>query len=130
MSIPRSMAGLLALLVALSFLASWDQGRGGPMIRNGFLYGLPLLLIGLLLAEVRWALMAAVMYGTVGLALDISTAVHDLTKTGAGAEALALSGASGLVNFLLILFGGRGFLDVGPAAAPPGSPRPSPPSQP
>ncbi len=122
------MAGLLAILIALAVFAQPGSGTGWPIIRNGFLYGLPLVLLGLLLAQVRWALMAGVMYGTVGLALDISTAVQDLTKTGAGAEALLISGASGLVNFLLIVLGGRAFLDVGPAAKPPGSPRPNPPS--
>jgi len=130
MSIHRIMAGLLAILIALASLSASGPGTGGHVVRNGFVYGLPLILMGLLLAQVRWALMTSVMYGTVGLALDISTAVQDLTKTGAGAEALLLSGLSGLVNFLLIVFGGRGFLDVGTAARPPESPRPNPLSPP
>lgn len=122
------MAGLLAILIALAAVSQSGSGTGGHIIRTIFLYGLPLLLMGFLLAQARWALMAGVMYGTVGLALDISTAVQDLTKTGAGPEALALSGASGLVNFLLIVLGGRGFLDVQAATTPPISPRPNPPS--
>jgi len=124
------MALLLAILIALAVFATPGSGAGGHLIRYGFLYGLPLILMGLLLAQVRWALMAGVMYGTVGLALDISTAVQDLTKTDAGVEALLISGASGLMNFLLIVLGGRGFLDVGPAARPPESPRPNPLSPP
>lgn len=130
MSIPRVMAGLLAILIALAALAQSGSEAGGYVVRMGFLYGVPLLLMGLLLAQVRWALMAGVMYGTVGLALDISTAVQDLTKGGAGAEALLLGGASGLVNFLLIVLGGRGFLDVGTEARPPRSLRPNPLSPP
>ncbi len=130
MSIHRIMAVLLAILIALAALSQAGSGAGGHIIRNGFLYGLPLILMGLLLAHVRWALMAGVMYGTVGLALDISTAVQDLTKTGAGTEALLISGVSGLVNFLLIVLGGRGFLDVGTATTPPKSPHPNPLSPP
>lgn len=124
------MAGLLAILIALAVLAQSGSGTGGHVVRNGFLYGLPLILMGFLLAQARWALMAGVMYGTVGLALDISTAVQDLTKTDAGAEALLISGVSGLVNFLLIVLGGRGFLDVGTTERPPESPHPNPQSPP
>lgn len=124
------MAVLLAILIALAVFAPSGTGTGGHLIRNGFLYGLPLILLSFLLAHARWALMAGVMYGTVGLALDISTAVQDLTKTDVGVEALLISGVSGLVNFLLIVLGGRGFLDVGPATRPPESPRPNPLSPP
>lgn len=130
MSISRIMAGLLAISIALAALSHSGSGTDGHVIRAVFLYGLPLLLIGLLLTQARWALMAGVMYGTVGLALDISTAVQDLTKTGAEAEALLMSGVSGLVNFLLIVLGGRGFLDVQTATTRPISPHPNPPSRP
>ena len=57
MSIHRIMAALLAILIALASLSSSGPGAGGHIIRNGFLYGLPLILMGLLLAHVRWALM-------------------------------------------------------------------------
>ena len=54
--------------------------------------------------------MAAVMYGTVGLALDISTLVQGLTKPEVPQMVTAMSGVTGLLNFLLIVFGGKGFL--------------------
>jgi hypothetical protein len=46
---------------------------------DGFLFGLPLILAGCLLASAKWAFMAGVIYGTIGLALDISPIVQDLT---------------------------------------------------
>lgn len=128
MSIPRIMAALLALLIVLAAFSSSGPDTGGQVIRNGFLYGLPLVLMGCLLAQARWALMAGVMYGTVGLALDISTAVQDVINAGAGADALWLSGASGLVNFLLIVLGGKGFLTVTGPSSLPESPPSNPPS--
>lgn len=93
-----------------------------------FLYGLPLALIACLLANQRWALMATVMYGTVGLALDISTIVQGLTRPDGAPAILAMSGVTGLLNFLLIAFGGKGFLTTTGASSPPGSPRSNPPS--
>jgi hypothetical protein len=71
--------------------------------------------------------MAAVMYGTVGLAMDISTLVQGLTKPDVPQITLALSGLTGLLNFLLILFGGKGFLNVMDASSPREFPRPNPP---
>ncbi len=129
MSIPQILALLLALLIGLAALAPSEGEPGWPIVRIGFLYGLPLLLIGSLRTKARWALMAAVIYGTVGLALDIATFVQDLTKGPGGPWRIGLSLASGGVNFLLIVFGGRGFLNVtGTALSPQESRRPNPPS--
>ena len=72
--------------------------------------------------------MACVMYGTVGLALDLATIVQILTKDQPTFVTLATSGISGLLNFLLILFGGRSFLNPSQEPPPPGSHPPSPPS--
>ncbi|MBM4123279.1 MAG: hypothetical protein FJ249_11910 [Nitrospira sp.] len=58
--------------------------------------------------------MASVMYGTIGLALDISTLVQTLTHSEAQLHLVVMSVASGLLNFLLIVLGGRGFLEVIP----------------
>lgn len=116
---------LLAGLI-LAAIATRDVPR--PIGWLLFLYGLPLALIGCLLAKQRWALMAAVMYGTVGLALDISTIVHGITKPDVPQMATAMSGVTGVLNFLLIVFGGKGFLNAMNASSLPGSPRPNPPS--
>lgn len=76
--------------------------------------------------------MAGVMYGTIGLALDISTVVQELTHADAQPSALGTSAVTGSVNFLLILIGGRGFFEDGPAVRAKGMPPtdlpPSPPS--
>jgi|SRR5690242_8339342 hypothetical protein len=93
-----------------------------------FLYGLPLGLIGCLLANQRWALMAAVMYGTVGLALDISTIVQGLTKPDVPQMILVTSGITAALNFLVIVFGGKGFLTLSEPSSPPEFRRPNPPS--
>lgn len=52
------------------------------------------------------------MYGTIGLALDLSTIVQELTQGGSQASVLVISGITGLLNFLLIAIGGRRFLDA------------------
>lgn len=135
---PRNLArAMAALLLALTVLqaatdagprpeASWMARLAWP----AFLYGAPLVLSGFLVAGSRWALMAGVMYGTIGLALDISTVVQELTKGAGQATALLTSGLTGALSFLLILLGGRGFLSVGEASTPPGARPPSRPPRP
>ena len=102
----------MALLAGLILAAAATQNDSRPLGWALFLYGLPLALIGCLLAKQRWALMAAVMYGTVGLALDISTIVQGLTKPDVPQMVTAMSGATGVLNFLLMVFGGNSFLTV------------------
>lgn len=109
---------LLGLMVAAA-VASWITADDMGNVQSspsygwlGFLYGIPLILVGALVSGQRWALMGAVMYGTVGLALDLSTVVQELTRGPAQAAVLGASGVTGLLNFLLILLGGRGFLDA------------------
>jgi len=75
----------------------------------------------------RWAAMACVMYGTVGLALDLSTVVVVLTKDADGLWSLLTNLVSGGLNFLLILIGGRSFLGGVVAQPPPESRPPNPP---
>lgn len=118
----------MALLAGLILAAAATQNDSRPLGWALFLYGLPLALIGCLLAKQRWALMAAVMYGTVGLALDISTIVQGLTKPDVPQMVTAMSGATGVLNFLLMVFGGNSFLTVMGASSPPESPQPNPPS--
>lgn len=119
MKVSSQVAAILVGLVVAAALSSWaapnDVGHApGPLSYGwlGFLYGIPLMLVGALVSGQRWALMAAVMYGTVGLALDLSTVVQELTQGPARPAVLAASGVTGLLNFLLILLGGRGFLDA------------------
>lgn len=122
---------VLAALVLISLLATL-QGSGSTgshmsrVLWNAFLFAIPIALTAFLLARTRWALMATVMYGTIGLALDISTVVQELTKADGQSTVLMLSGLTGLLNFLLIAIGGRGFLDVLQPASPPAGRAPNP----
>ena len=118
---------LIALLCALMGLAAYVQ-TNPTTVWVIVLYGLPIGLIGCLLAHQRWALMAVVMYGTVGLALDVSTIVQTVTKPDLPQMAAVTCGLTGLLNFLLIVFGGRSFLNISGASSLPESPRPNPPS--
>jgi hypothetical protein len=122
---------LILVLAALMGAAAFPHALG-PVARTLpweiFLFGLPLALIGCLLANQRWALMATVMYGTVGLALDISTIVQGLTKPDVPHTILMTSEVTVVLNFLVIVFGGKGFLTIDGALSPPESPRPNPPS--
>lgn len=118
------MALLAGLILAAGSTHDDSRSTGWAL----FLYGLPLALIGCLLAGQRWALMVAVMYGTVGLALDVSTIVQGLTKPDVPQMVTAMSGVTGLLNFLLIVFGGKRFLNAMTASSLPESPRPNPPS--
>jgi len=125
------MVALLAALMLATATAPVVRDATQGVVRfqlvwYGFLYGIPVMLAGLLLAGHRWALMALVMYGTIGLALDIATLVQDVTGSAPQPAGLALSGATGLINFLLIVLGGREFLHVAPAPSPPTSLPPSP----
>jgi hypothetical protein len=122
---------LIILLAALMGAAAFPHAIGlvtRTLPWEIFLFGLPLALIGCLLAKQRWALMTAVMYGTVGLALDISTIVQGLTKPDVPQTILITSGVTTAVSFMVIVFGGKGFLTIDGALSPPESPRPNPPS--
>jgi hypothetical protein len=75
-----------------------------------------------------WTPMACVIYGTIGLALDLATVTSILGGYGGTGKMLALSGISGIVNFSLIVFGGRAFWSCLQGPPPPGSRPPNPPS--
>jgi hypothetical protein len=123
---------ILAALVMVSLLSTALQGsessstHGGRVFWIGFLFAIPVALAAFLVTKARWALMAAVMYGTIGLALDISTVVQELTKADGQPTVLVLSGITGVLNFLLIAIGGGGFLDVLRPASPPVGRAPNP----
>lgn len=128
-----------ALLIVLAGILLVEMGtlvlnRGGSTAPANeamwisFSVLVPMGLAAIVWLRLRWAAMACVIYGTVGLALDLATAVQIITKDSALPLPLMSSGLSGLLNFLLIVFGGRAFLDVTQAPPPPGSRPPNPPS--
>jgi hypothetical protein len=105
--------------------AATEAGRMGWII---YLIAFPLTLGGLVWIGWSWTAMACVIYGTVGLALDVATITSILSGQGKTGALFFFSAVSGIVNFLLILFGGRAFLHSSLGAALPGSRPPSPPS--
>lgn len=94
----------------------------------GFLILMPVGLAALVWQNVRWAPMVCVMYGTVALALDLATVVQMIVKSQDGWSGFVAAGFSGMLNFLLIVFGGTIFLDGDRKPSPPGYRPPSPPS--
>lgn len=122
-----SLIGLTAVGMATLLFAGQPSPPEPSPVLIGFLIGLPVFLLVTVRLGFRWATMASVIYGTVGLALDLSTMVHLVTKDQPTLAALTACGFSGLLNFLVIAFGGRAFLDVPQAPPPPGSRPPNPP---
>jgi len=116
--IPRLMAavcfGLFVSAVAFDTLESQktfasDLRQG---IWYGFQFGLPLLVGGICLVGKRWSAMVGVLYGTIGLALDIATFVQSMTSGTDSLHFVGLILLTALFNFLLIVFGGRQVLTV------------------
>jgi len=93
-----------------------------------FLVLMPLCLGILVWRGFWWAAMACVMYGTIGLAFDLATTIQILTKDSEILPSFLNNLISGCLNFLLILFGGRSFLDATQAPTPQESRPPNPPS--
>ena len=130
---------LLIALMGIAALSGPPLGAGPRAATAGapsrlmwdvFQFGLPLVIGTLLATGMRWVLMAAVMYGTVGLALDIATVVQDFSPEGAQRTVLVMCRLTGPLNVLLIMTGGYGFLQVGPGSTPQEFPPPNPPSPP
>jgi len=105
--------------------AATDTVRIGWMV---YLIAFPIALAGLVRIGWTWTAMACVIYGTVGLALDIATVTSILSGQGETGALFLFSAMSGIVNFLLILFGGRAFLHSFQGTGLPESRPPSPPS--
>ena len=125
---------LIVLLVGLSLIgatttrivqAATEAGRIGWVF---YLLVFPLILAGFVWMGWIWTAMACVIYGTVGLALDLATVTNILGGQGETGRLFLLSVTSGVVNFLLILFGAHAFLHSFPETALPVSRPPSPPS--
>src|SRR5437867_7305734 len=110
----RARFFMVFLLIALAMAAGlsrtlWEREEQsslmGQVAWDGFLFGVPLILAGCLLASARWAFMAGVIYGTIGLALDISTIVQGVVHPSPQQAIVLMSGITGLLDFLLILVG-------------------------
>lgn len=132
----QHQALLLLLLAALSIVGlTTILGAFSPELSTAaqigwglFLLFLPLFLASALWREWTWAAMACVVYGTIGLALDLATVISILGGKGGTNRMLVLSALSGCLNFLLIVFGGRSFWNALQGVRPRGSHPPNPPS--
>ena len=83
------------------------------VIWNTFQYGMPLLIGGMCLTGKRWTFMTAVIYGTIGLALDIATLAQSLIEGEDLVEFFIIISTTAVLNFLLIMIGGRKMLQAG-----------------
>jgi len=101
--------GLFAGAMALnSFQATEAEGLPTrSVIWNTFQYGMPLLIGGLCLTGQRWAFMTAIIFGTIGLALDIATLAQSVTGKPESKEFIVVIMTTGLLNFILIILGGK-----------------------
>lgn len=127
----RPIIALLVALIALeSVLFTVESSLSVSTIRVGvllgFLFGFPTLLVGgLVFIHQHWIVMATVMYSTIALALDLATIVQEASQTSIRPLILALTMGSSLLNFLIMIFGGRCALTFRPVERPPGSPHPN-----
>lgn len=127
---------LLIVLVGLTMIGAGTIQNAFPADQTGaartawglFLVLLPLALACALWMGWTWAAMACVVYGTIGLALDLATATSILGGHDGIDTMLAFSGMSGLLNLLLIIFGGLVFWNCLQGLSPRVSHPPSPPS--
>ena len=105
--------------------ASTEAARFGWML---YLLAFPIVLAGFVWIGLTWTAMACVIYGTEAFALDLATVTSILGGQGETGVLFLFSAMSGIVNFLLILFGGRAFFHSFQGTALPVSRPPSPPS--
>lgn len=125
---------IIGLLAGLSLIgarttqltpAAAAAGRIAWMV---YLVVCPLVLAALVWIGWTWTAMACVIYGTVGLALDLATITSILGGQPEIGVLFYFSVMSGIANFSLVLFGGRAFLQAFQETALPGSRPPNPPS--
>ncbi len=116
--LPRLMATLcLGLFVsAVAFDTLEPQKTFASDLRQtvwyGFQFGLPVLVGAVCLTGTRWSAMVGVMYGTIGMALDIATFVQSMTSGTDSLHFVGLILLTTFFNFLLIVAGGRQALTV------------------
>ncbi|MCC2639912.1 MAG: rane protein of unknown function [Nitrospira sp.] len=110
-----------AILVMLGSSTSLSSIQHGVLL--GFLFAFPALLVGgLVLIRQQWMIMATVMYSTVALALDLATIVQEASQIIPSFLILVLTLTSSLLNFLIMIFGGRCVFSVRPDVRPPRGP--------
>ena len=63
--------GLFAGAMALKTIQPATEPSS--LLWNSYQFGLPIMIAGVLLTGKRWAYMTGVIYGTIGMALDIAT---------------------------------------------------------
>ena len=127
---------MLFLLVGLSAVGlgtvhialSTDLSLTARVLWGFFLVLLPLALASAIWLVWSWAAMACVIYGTIGLAIDLATVTSILGGHGSSQGLLAWSAISGTLNLVLIIFGGRAFWSCLQEPPPPESRPPNPPS--
>jgi hypothetical protein len=119
-----SVIGVLTIRLAFSP----DLSTPAYIVWWLFLVLMPVALSSIVLMGWTWAAMASVVYGTIGLAVDLATVFSILGKPDGSHLKLMLSILSGSANVLLIVLGGRAFWKAFGEPRPPGSPPPSPPS--
>ena len=123
----RPMVILLIILMILEgILSGIESGSSLATIKDGILLGflflLPALLLGgLVVLRQPWAVVGAVMYSTIALALDLATIVQEASQASPRLIILVLVLGSSLVNFLIMIMGGRCLLTFQPGERPPGS---------
>jgi hypothetical protein len=126
-----TLIGLLAGLCLIGANTTQLMPPATEAVRTSwmiYLIALPIALAGLVRIGWAWTAMACVIYGTVGLAVDLATVTSILSGQSEPGTLFLFSAMSGIVNFLLILFGGRAFLHSFQGTALPVSRPPSPPS--
>ncbi|MCI1279897.1 MAG: hypothetical protein LKG23_13025 [Nitrospira sp.] len=120
---------LIALVVLEGLLLEAGSAASLATIRDGillgFLFGVPTVLVaGLLVLRQHWIVMAAVMYSTIALALDLATIVQEASHDSPRPLILALTLGSSLLNFLIMIFGGRCALSIRSGEPSPTAPHP------
>ncbi len=120
----RSVIVLFVALIALEcVLFGIESNSSLTTIKNGvllgFLFACPVLLIGgMMLIRQPWTMMVAVIYSTIALALDLATIVQEASQPSPRITFLILTLGSSLLNFLIMVLGGRCLLTFQPRARP------------
>ncbi|GAB1723490.1 MAG: hypothetical protein GDA65_19230 [Nitrospira sp. CR1.1] len=122
---------LIALIILEGVLFGIESGSPLTTIKDGvllgFLFGLPALLAGaMIVIRQPWTVMGAVIYSTIALALDLATIVQEASQATPHVIVLMLILGSSLINFLIMILGGRCLLSFHPGERPPGCHHPKP----
>src|SRR5687767_8606087 len=114
--------------LTITFAFSPDLSTSAYIAWWLFLVLMPVVLSSVVFMGWTWAAMACVVYGTIGLAVDLATVFSLLGKSEGSNLKLILSLVSGCANVLLIALGGRAFWSALGEHRPPRPRPPSPPS--